>query len=92
MRIYFVLKAQPINVVVTGAAGQIAYSLLYQISAGLIFGKDQRINLRMLDIPQMMNVLKGVVMELEDLALSYIDGNIINTCNFIMSQFTYIFT
>ncbi|XP_043269551.1 malate dehydrogenase, cytoplasmic [Venturia canescens] len=61
--------AQPINVVVTGAAGQIAYSLLYQLAAGSVFGPDQPINLRLLDIPPMMGVLKGVLMELEDLAL-----------------------
>ncbi|XP_043469111.1 malate dehydrogenase, cytoplasmic [Leptopilina heterotoma] len=61
--------AEPINVVVTGAAGQIAYSLLYQLAAGTVFGPNQPINLRLLDIPPMMEVLKGVVMELEDLAL-----------------------
>lgn len=61
--------AEPINVVVTGAAGQIAYSLLYQLAAGTVFGSEQPINLRLLDIPPMMGVLKGVVMELEDLAL-----------------------
>lgn len=60
---------EPINVVVTGAAGQIAYSLLYQLAAGSVFGSDQPINLRLLDIPPMMGVLQGVVMELEDLAL-----------------------
>ncbi|XP_051170125.1 malate dehydrogenase, cytoplasmic [Leptopilina boulardi] len=61
--------SEPINVVVTGAAGQIAYSLLYQLAAGTVFGPNQPINLRLLDIPPMMEVLKGVVMELEDLAL-----------------------
>ncbi|XP_015111994.1 malate dehydrogenase, cytoplasmic [Diachasma alloeum] len=61
--------AEPINVVVTGAAGQIAYSLLYQLAAGSVFGPDQPINLRLLDIPVMMEVLQGVVMELDDLAL-----------------------
>lgn len=60
---------EPINVVVTGAAGQIAYSLLYQLAAGSVFGPEQPINLRLLDIPPMMKVLDGVVMELEDLAL-----------------------
>ncbi|XP_070151535.1 malate dehydrogenase, cytoplasmic [Polyergus mexicanus] len=61
--------AEPIDVVITGAAGQIAYSLLYQIAAGTVFGPEQPINLRLLDIPPMMKVLDGVVMELEDLAL-----------------------
>ena len=59
----------PINVVVTGAAGQIAYSLLYQLAAGSVFGANQPVNLRLLDIPVMMKVLDGVVMELEDLAI-----------------------
>ncbi|XP_076672595.1 malate dehydrogenase 1 [Andrena cerasifolii] len=59
----------PINVVVTGAAGQIAYSLLYQLAAGSVFGANQPVNLRLLDIPGMMKVLDGVVMELEDLAI-----------------------
>lgn len=60
---------EPINVVVTGAAGQIAYSLLYQLAAGTVFGPDQPINLRLLDLEFMMKVLDGVVMELQDLAL-----------------------
>ncbi|KAK2577350.1 hypothetical protein KPH14_003470 [Odynerus spinipes] len=63
---------EPINIVVTGAAGQIAYSLLYQLASGSIFGPEQPINLRLLDIPPMMKVLDGVVMELEDLALPLI--------------------
>ncbi|KAJ8668131.1 hypothetical protein QAD02_009794 [Eretmocerus hayati] len=58
----------PINVVVTGAAGQIAYSLLYQLAAGNVFGQDVPINLRLLDIAPAMGILNGVVMELEDLA------------------------
>jgi malate dehydrogenase len=54
---------------VTGAAGQIAYSLLYQIVKGDVFGADQPIILHLLDIPPMMEVLGGVVMEIIDLAL-----------------------
>lgn len=61
--------AEPIKVVVTGAAGQIAYSLLYMIARGEVFGKDQQLILHLLDIPPMMSVLKGVVMELEDCVL-----------------------
>lgn len=71
---YGFLQAEPINVVVTGAAGQIAYSLLYQIAAGTVFGPEQPVNLRLLDIPVMMKVLDGVVMELEDLALPLLRG------------------
>lgn len=61
--------------VVTGAAGQIAYSLLYQLAAGSVFGPNQPINLRLLDITPMMGVLQGVVYELEDLALPLLKGN-----------------
>jgi len=59
----------PIRVVVTGAAGQIAYSLLYSIAKGDVFGKDQPIILVLLDIAPMLPVLAGVVMELQDCAL-----------------------
>lgn len=53
---------------VTGAAGQIAYSLLYMISKGNVFGDKQKVILHLLDIPQCMGVLEGVVMELNDCA------------------------
>ncbi|GBM00813.1 Malate dehydrogenase, cytoplasmic [Araneus ventricosus] len=62
------MAKDPIRVLVTGAAGQIAYSLLYSISKGDVFGLDQPISLHLLDIPQMMGVLEGVVMELNDCA------------------------
>lgn len=60
--------SEPIRVVVTGAAGQIAYSLLYMIANGQVFGNDQKLVLILLDIPPMMGVLEGVVMELADCA------------------------
>jgi malate dehydrogenase len=63
------MMLEPINVVVTGAAGQIAYSLLYIVAKGDVFGPNQPIILRLLDIPPMMGVLEGVVMELADCAL-----------------------
>ena len=59
----------PIKVVVTGAAGQISYSLLYMIASGCVFGENQPIILHLLDIAPMMEVLHGVVMELQDSAL-----------------------
>ncbi|CAH1264207.1 MDH1 [Branchiostoma lanceolatum] len=58
-----------LRVCVTGAAGQIAYSLLYSVAKGDVFGKDQPIILTLLDIAPMMGVLEGVVMELQDCAL-----------------------
>ncbi|XP_075719259.1 malate dehydrogenase, cytoplasmic [Rhinoderma darwinii] len=60
---------QAIRVLVTGAAGQIAYSLLYGIAKGDVFGNDQPLALVLLDITPMMGVLNGVVMELQDCAL-----------------------
>ncbi|XP_053568041.1 malate dehydrogenase, cytoplasmic [Bombina bombina] len=55
-----------IRVLLTGAAGQIAYSLLTSVAKGDVFGKDQLVTLVMLDITPMMGVLEGVVMELQD--------------------------
>ncbi|KAG0418456.1 hypothetical protein HPB47_004804 [Ixodes persulcatus] len=59
---------EPIRVLVTGAAGQIAYSLVATIARGEVFGADQPIILHLLDIPMMLGVLNGVVMELIDCA------------------------
>lgn len=62
-------ESEPLRVLITGAAGQIAYSLLYSIAKGDVFGPDQNITLLLLDIDAMMTVLDGVVMELIDSAL-----------------------
>jgi len=61
--------SSPITVCVTGAAGQIAYSLLYSIAKGDVFGTSTPVVLHLLDIAPMMGVLEGVVMELQDCAL-----------------------
>jgi malate dehydrogenase len=66
------MGAEPINVCITGAAGQIAYSLIYMVSRGSVFGEDQPINLFLLDIGPMMGVLEGVVMEVQDCAFSLV--------------------
>lgn len=58
----------PVRVAVTGAAGQIGYSLLFRIAAGDMLGPDQPIILQMLEIPQALQALEGVAMELEDCA------------------------
>lgn len=58
----------PIRVAVTGGAGQIAYSLLFRIGNGEVFGPDQPVILQILEIPQALEALKGVVMELNDSA------------------------
>lgn len=56
----------PIRVAVTGAAGQVAYSLLPRIASGEVFGADQKVTLQLLEIPQALQALEGVAMELED--------------------------
>lgn len=62
-------EKSPLVVVVTGAAGQIAYSLLYQVASGYVFGMDQPLILHLLDIPVAMGSLGGVVMEIQDCAM-----------------------
>jgi len=64
----------PIRIVITGAAGQIAYSLIHQICNGDVFGKDQSVILHLLDIAPMLGVLQGVVMEIEDTSLPLVKG------------------
>jgi malate dehydrogenase len=58
----------PIRVTVTGAAGQIGYSLLFRIASGQMFGPDQPITLHLIEIPAALGALEGVVMELHDCA------------------------
>ncbi|MGF1467035.1 MAG: malate dehydrogenase [Sandaracinaceae bacterium] len=64
----------PIRVAVTGAAGQIGYSLLFRIAAGDMLGKDQPVQLQLLDIPPAMKAVEGVVMELDDCAFPLLAG------------------
>jgi len=64
----------PVRVAVTGAAGQIGYSTLFRIASGEMLGKDQPIILQLLELPQAVNALKGVVMELEDCAFPLLRG------------------
>src|SRR5207253_6399134 len=58
----------PIKVAVTGAAGQIGYSLLFRIASGEMFGADQPVTLHLIEIPAALGALDGVVMELNDCA------------------------
>ena len=69
---------QPIRVAVTGGAGQIAYSLLFRIGNGEVFGADQPVALQILEIPPAMDALRGVVMELEDSAQPLLQDVIIS--------------
>jgi malate dehydrogenase len=64
----------PVRVAVTGAAGQIGYSLLFRIAAGDMLGKDQPVILQLLEITPALDALKGVAMELEDCAFPLLAG------------------
>lgn len=64
----------PVRVAVTGAAGQISYSLLFRIASGEMLGKDQPVILQLLEITPALEALKGVVMELEDCAFPLVHG------------------
>lgn len=66
----------PVRVAVTGAAGQIGYSLLFRIASGEMLGKDQPVILQLLDLPQAQKAVKGVMMELEDCAFPLLAGMI----------------
>jgi malate dehydrogenase len=64
----------PVRVAITGAAGQISYSLIFRVAAGDMLGKDQPVILQLLEIPPAMDALKGVVMELNDCAFPLVAG------------------
>jgi malate dehydrogenase len=64
----------PVTVTVTGAAGQIGYALLPRIASGNMLGEDTLVELRLLEIPQAMQALEGVVMEIEDSAFPLVAG------------------
>jgi malate dehydrogenase len=64
----------PVRVAVTGAAGQIGYSLLFRIASGEMLGKDQPVVLQLLEITPALQALQGVVMELEDCAFPLLAG------------------
>ena len=62
------MSNSPVKVAVTGAAGQIGYSLLFRIASGALLGKDTPVELRLLEITPALKALEGVVMELDDCA------------------------
>ena len=64
----------PVRVVVTGAAGQIGYSLVFRIASGAMLGPDQPVVLQLLEIPPAMGALDGVAMELDDCAFPLLAG------------------
>jgi malate dehydrogenase len=70
------MNQQPVRVAVTGAAGQIGYSLVFRIAAGDMLGPHQPVILQMLEIPQALGALDGVAMEIEDGAFPLLVGTV----------------
>ena len=70
------MTKSPIRVAVTGAAGQIGYSLLFRIASGQMLGDDQPVILQMLEITPALGALEGVAMELEDCAFPLLAGTV----------------
>jgi malate dehydrogenase len=68
------VSAAPLKVAVTGAAGQIGYSLLFRLASGSLLGADRPIELRLLEIEPALKALEGVVMELDDCAFPTLAG------------------
>src|SRR5664280_1755674 len=68
------MSTTPLRVAVTGAAGQIGYSLLFRIASGAMFGPDQPVILHLIEIEPALPALGGVVMELDDCAFPLLKG------------------
>lgn len=64
----------PVRIAVTGAAGQIGYSLLFRIASGEMLGKDQPVILQLLDLPEALKICDGVMMEMDDCAFPLLQG------------------
>jgi hypothetical protein len=78
------MNHDPLTVCVTGAAGQIAYSFIPQLLKGNVFG-DRPINLRLLDITPALNVLKGVILEINDCTYK-----LLNSVTFFLFRFNSV--
>src|SRR5436305_10443370 len=68
------MTTNPVNVTVTGAAGQIGYSLLFRIASGAMLGPDTPIRLRLLEITPALKAAEGTAMELSDCAFPLLAG------------------
>jgi malate dehydrogenase len=68
------MAANPVNVTVTGAAGQIGYALLFRIASGQLLGPDTPVRLRLLEIPAALRAAEGTAMELDDCAFPLLAG------------------
>lgn len=69
----------PVRIAITGAAGQIGYQLIFRIAAGDMLGKDQPVILQLIEIPPALDMLKGVVMEVDDSAFPLVHNIIATT-------------
>lgn len=69
----------PFKVAVTGAGGQIGYSLVFRIAAGEMFGKDTQVDLRLIDLPRSLAIMEGVKMELDDCAFPLLKNITVTT-------------
>src|SRR5438270_9131078 len=74
------MSTAPLRVAITGAAGQIGYSLLFRIASGAIFGPEQPVILHLIEIEPALPALGGVVMELDDCAFPLLKG-VVPTAN-----------
>jgi malate dehydrogenase len=81
----FFMQPSPYHILVTGAAGNLGYSLLFRIASGELFGK-RPIVLHLLDLPEMQSALEGVKMELEDCAFPYLEGIICGSDPFVVFE------
>src|SRR5579884_628449 len=68
------MTRSPVNVTVTGAAGQIGYALLFRIASGHLLGPDVPVRLRLLEIPPALKAAEGTAMELDDCAFPLLAG------------------
>ena len=68
------MSRSPVRVAVTGAAGQIGYSLLFRIASGAVFGPERPVVLHLIEIEPALSALQGVVMELDDCAFPLLEG------------------
>src|SRR5947208_556769 len=68
------IPTPPIHIAVTGAAGQIGYSLIFRIAAGEVFGPQQPVVLHLIEVPPAMGGLDGIHMELDDCAFPTLAG------------------
>lgn len=72
------MSPTPVRVTVTGAAGQIGYSLVFRVASGQLLGPDQPVVLQLLEIPPAMGALEGVAMEIDDCAFPLVDSMVLS--------------